>query len=1297
MSKAELFEKAMNGIDEKYINEAAEELYKRQGEEIRVTDNRTAKPQKNSGLKMFLGVAAAIALVAGGFAVLNHISENEISVERPSDSSVTGDKVIKYDRVTISDEHGWFTEIYPDIWDDYAVLAVELVENLEKITLTQTDYIPYSTNETDETSIKLFYGNESDEYVITNCYADGTLDRTIITKNGVRYEASGDELIRVREITAELMKTAVPALMSGEYYLSDDSGMDVYIEVKNGVICLKGDDDLDFVKANCGDYNYNDLYMELGDNEFVISSLDATPAKMGIITDWDKDKKVNANRYQGLCHYYFEGTTMDGPVINLLDHYFVLKAPECIEYEDTFAKGTIRFAKVKNADIYDLNKSALPIGSETEAKEYFNKISQNSTGIDRFGFSILSEYEYVEDESFCNAMGDSAVPNDYAHLRFAVRDTELYRYTGSRIDVFVGQEGCYTPKNMLKSGTGLVFDENDDTVSEFTLDDGTVLNVKIGGVIDDFEYYVAEWTDEARGLQYAVTGRGCSRSDFTGAVISLIYDVDGIGHLTAAKSELPTNFADYEMDFQIFYDYFRGVWSDENQNEITIGWNDNVFSYDAPLIGFFKDADGAYMAQQYGNDRYNLYFVPEYDKNTLFYYNYIFADTPYSSGDEKEVYNINGDRRVTYTKTSEGRYVQNTGVYGYLGIQELCASEGISFDALHNFSFKDYEGKHWSRHNDTVFNDWGKIGVLNRSKGGENLTLALKFLSGDGVTTQYFLCYFQKNADGTLTLTDTPYKFDISEMDLESSQTENAIALRKNEEAARENGTEGYYPDANYLVYRVSEDSYYLIRQAGMNQAQWKTYIDIFWYSGEIFDYRDYEPVMYKQVDCNCGTILGNVFACMNDGYLYLLGENHDTNEYYITCIYEGEVISRYDMGCLDLSYVTSFGAYENRTINVLYWTDNADRKTTISIDFSDPYNPVLIDIQSDYKNVDETGEKVDRDRYLSYDYNNIAHASYIIPENQAEKLILKPDQTLILSSDDGTPFELTQNDFRDIVLNVNGNDTSSIEIGHICENVIHSVYLGPIETIGKWKFSGMENGEYLFTVTNCGAEDMYIDSFALELMEENAILSGYSYVSDVGDRMNKPTYTMDNVSGKPFLSDDIYLIKASKAEKLMLRPYETLIFAIDENGDYKHSSLNTAWFSFNFAELGTKSTVSVGAMNVDGIYGIYNGAAYGGNNDFTLTDNLPDGEYRFFITNTSEHVQYYNFIGIAVADGAESDVSSVSDESDAFSLESLENSKYYDLLLKWFDENGIGGEERANLLNDIEFRKDVMRDSYWE
>ena len=72
--KADFLEKAVSEIDEKYINEAAEELYKRQGEEIRVTGNLTAKPQKHSVLKTIVGIAAAIGIVAGGFAILDSIS-----------------------------------------------------------------------------------------------------------------------------------------------------------------------------------------------------------------------------------------------------------------------------------------------------------------------------------------------------------------------------------------------------------------------------------------------------------------------------------------------------------------------------------------------------------------------------------------------------------------------------------------------------------------------------------------------------------------------------------------------------------------------------------------------------------------------------------------------------------------------------------------------------------------------------------------------------------------------------------------------------------------------------------------------------------------------------------------------------------------------------------------------------------------------------------------------------------------------------------------------------------------------
>lgn len=62
----------------------------------------------------------------------------------------------------------------------------------------------------------------------------------------------------------------------------------------------------------------------------------------------------------------------------------------------------------------------------------------------------------------------------------------------------------------------------------------------------------------------------------------------------------------------------------------------------------------------------------------------------------------------------------------------------------------------------------------------------------------------------------------------------------------------------------------------------------------------------------------------------------------------------------------------------------------------------------------------------------------------------------------------------------------------------------------------------------------------------------------------------------------------------------------------------------------------------------------------------------------------------------SENDAPSVTDKNDVFSLDALKNSKYYDMLLEWFEENNISDEEREMLLNDEEFRKDAMRDSFW-
>ena len=85
--------------------------------------------------------------------------------------------------------------------------------------------------------------------------------------------------------------------------------------------------------------------------------------------------------------------------------------------------------------------------------------------------------------------------------------------------------------------------------------------------------------------------------------------------------------------------------------------------------------------------------------------------------------------------------------------------------------------------------------------------------------------------------------------------------------------------------------------------------------------------------------------------------------------------------------------------------------------------------------------------------------------------------------------------------------------------------------------------------------------------------------------------------------------------------------------------------------------------------------------------------------TQSSEITQFHKNAetNTSSSSNSEADNLSVPDESDIFSLDALKNSKYYDLLLEWFEENNISEEERESLLNDEEFRKDVMRDSYWE
>lgn len=1082
MSKAEILENAMTELDGKYIDEAAEELYKRQGTEIKITERQTAKPRKTSGFRTFLGIAAAAAIVAGCIFALKALAGKPIISENPLDSSLM-DRVTKYDRMVISADGGMFTEIYTDIWDDYTVLAAELVQCLEETPLTATEYIPVSNGGVGYYSVSLYSGDVCDKYIITPCSTIENPNATIITKNCENFEASGDKPERIYEICHKLIfKTGVPAIAPGEYYLDGDYESGVLIAVLNGEIGIWGDNAYDFVKENCGEQNPDEVYKALSLKKYVISSIEMENHDKPIITEWDKNKKVNANQYEGTSYYYHSGSNMESDIIILFDHKFTLKPLENIEYKEEFDKGVIEFTDLKAADVLSNTELGLQYYIHEDGVSLFERIS-GGKGIELLSESVISDYRFDYYLDWNSLMTDSVLPSERVSMKYRKNDG-----SGSYFTVFAGQEGHGVPRIMMGNGMGLCFWDENGIKSVFNLDDGTTLEMKIGGVVfDGIEYYYAEWTDEKRKVNYSVSGIDCTRDDFIEVVIAIVYNIcggtTGFGWVPSTAS--PVDFSAYEMDFQIFHEYFNAVWLSDAGNDIEITLNDRMFSYDVPLLGFYKDEKGAYMAKQFiHTGEYVVYFVSEDDRNTLHQY--------LAKNNADGTYSISEQPDASLPKKSAGMPSKHAGMFGYIGLYELCQNTGLDFDLLHNLSFTDHNGVRWER-SFNIGDLTCVTGVINYGGDGNPIKLALQFINAeDREERQYFACTFEyKNGEYQLAeFPNEPFRFDISVLDYENSQTAHAESIRQDIDAVTANGVTGCYLAADFYTYRVSEECYYLIRQMGMNQAQWLGYVDIFYYNGS----------EYIHVDEEYNSILGSCYWCYSDGYLYYLSRIYEGNKYYISCIKDGVELSCFEMGDIGNWYIP-------RYISV---SDSANREVTVGFTES------------------LSGHEIAQ---------TIGFATPKSPSYSTSEIIKSP---------------------------------------------------------------------------------------------ETAVSDGYRYVDDVGVKQEKRGDYI--VTGKPYLGDNIHLIEASQAEKLILMPYSTLIFTISENNDFKHNNSSEAWFSFS-VNVEEESSVSVGAISGDNIYQIYNGAVYkeGGFSNFSLVDTLPDGEYRFFITNMSEDIQYYDFIGIAV------------------------------------------------------------------
>ncbi|MBQ8613492.1 MAG: hypothetical protein IJ416_04690 [Ruminiclostridium sp.] len=580
-----------------------------------------------------------------------------------------------------------------------------------------------------------------------------------------------------------------------------------------------------------------------------------------------------------------------------------------LNVERESALGNIYFTEVTAVE-NEFFGSAVTFGSRSAAAEYFAELT-GCEGIGRISGSVASDYIFNEggkDEYgayiiYSNSNGDilavsAAKPN--------TSPSEMFSTVSD-----MGRENYKVP---MLDGKVLAFPENnsDEKISTFPKPDTAEQKAKVGGVqYDGKYYYIAEWEND--GLVFSVTGSNCTGNDFLDTVSAVISDVDGLSHIMNDYVRLEVDQSKYTMDMSVFYTYFRGVWCNEDE-EIDIGWNDNIFGYGSNrLIGFYKDKYGFYMLGGEG-----LWFMPADDTESIYFYitSQLFTDSPRASNYEKH-----------YKKVRNAPPVGTAGEYGCLGMHELCHSLGYDYESLFDFSITDSDGGVWHRIPDFSL-DWGKMYVSTRNN--LEAVIHLKMISGE--EEKYFSCHLVSDGE-TCVMTDEHYPFDISVITHEGLPTDLSAAAMADEKSDPMQAAE-----ITTLFYPLSDGNYYAVRSVGCIQNQWISNREIFYHDGS----------GYKLLSDKAKAIMGVLHTVCQDDRLYIAHTDGDEYfYYYITCFSGGEMASVYHIGkeisFADFAWIFQFGVKDKvLTYEVSNSPDDYERLREC-LDYTDPYNPVVI------------------------------------------------------------------------------------------------------------------------------------------------------------------------------------------------------------------------------------------------------------------------------------------------------------------------------------------------------------------